>query len=216
MPFIGNKPSAVPLTSADIADGIITSAKIVDGTIVNGDINASSAIALSKLSATGTSNQVLRMNTGATALEFATISTGATAGQVIQVVSATDSTARTTTSTSFVTGSNTLSVSITPSSASNKILILAHSSIYGRSSDSHFTIFRDSTDLGAGSNKGFKVANDADVGARDGLGINYLDSPSTTSSITYQVYFRSVSGSQTTYLNEGNAKGSITCMEIKG
>ena len=40
MPFIGNKPSAVPLTSADIADGIITSAKIVDGSIVNpSDIN---------------------------------------------------------------------------------------------------------------------------------------------------------------------------------
>jgi len=50
MPFIGNKPSAVPLTSADIADSIITSAKIVDGTIVNADINASAAIASTKLS----------------------------------------------------------------------------------------------------------------------------------------------------------------------
>ena len=49
MPFIGNKPSAVPLTSADIADGIITSAKIVDGTIVNADINASAAIVATKL-----------------------------------------------------------------------------------------------------------------------------------------------------------------------
>jgi len=56
MPYTGNKPSAVPLTSADIADGIITSAKIVDGTIVNADINASSAIALSKLSTTGTAD----------------------------------------------------------------------------------------------------------------------------------------------------------------
>jgi hypothetical protein len=53
MPFIGNKPSAVPLTSADIADGIITSAKIVDGTIVNADINASAAIVGTKLSNTG-------------------------------------------------------------------------------------------------------------------------------------------------------------------
>ena len=76
MPFIGNKPSAVPLTSADIADGIITSAKIVDGTILNADINASSAIAISKIASTGTSLQVLRMNTGATALEFATPSSG--------------------------------------------------------------------------------------------------------------------------------------------
>lgn len=49
MPFIGNKPSAVPLTSADIADGIITSAKIVDGTIVNADINASAGITSAKL-----------------------------------------------------------------------------------------------------------------------------------------------------------------------
>ena len=50
MPFIGNKPSAVPLTSADITDGIITSAKIADGTIVNADINASAGIVTSKLS----------------------------------------------------------------------------------------------------------------------------------------------------------------------
>jgi hypothetical protein len=37
MPFIGNKPASVPLTSADIADSIITSAKIVDGTIARVD-----------------------------------------------------------------------------------------------------------------------------------------------------------------------------------
>ena len=58
MPFIGNKPSAVPLTSADIADGIITSAKIADGTIVNADINASAAIVATKL--TGISSQPFR------------------------------------------------------------------------------------------------------------------------------------------------------------
>ena len=50
MPFIGNAPARVPLTSADITDSIITSAKIVDGTIVNADINASAAIASTKLS----------------------------------------------------------------------------------------------------------------------------------------------------------------------
>ena len=53
MGYIGTKPSAVPLTSADIADGIITSAKIADGTIVNADINASAAIVNSKLSGVG-------------------------------------------------------------------------------------------------------------------------------------------------------------------
>ena len=87
MPFIGNKPSAVPLTSADIADGIITSAKIVDATIANADI-ANSTINLTTkvtgtlpvanggtgLAALGTSLQVLRTNSGATALEFASAS----------------------------------------------------------------------------------------------------------------------------------------------
>jgi hypothetical protein len=53
MGYVGVKPSAVPLTSADITDGIITSAKIVDGTIVNADINASAAIVNSKLSGVG-------------------------------------------------------------------------------------------------------------------------------------------------------------------
>jgi hypothetical protein len=56
MGYVGTKPSAVPLTSADITDGIITSAKIADGTIVNADIGSSAAVALSKLSTTGTAD----------------------------------------------------------------------------------------------------------------------------------------------------------------
>jgi hypothetical protein len=68
MPFIGNKPSAIPLTSADIADGIITSAKIVDGTIVNADIDASAGIASTKLSGSFgiTEADVFRVNSGFT------------------------------------------------------------------------------------------------------------------------------------------------------
>ena len=54
MGYIGTKPSAVPLTSADITDGIITSAKIADGTIVNADINASAGVVFTKLASTGT------------------------------------------------------------------------------------------------------------------------------------------------------------------
>jgi hypothetical protein len=53
MSYIGYVPAAKPLTSADITDSIITSAKIVDGTIVNADINASAAIVSTKLSGVG-------------------------------------------------------------------------------------------------------------------------------------------------------------------
>jgi len=87
MPFIGNKPSAVPLTSADIADGIITSAKIVDATIANADI-ANSTINLTTkvtgslpvanggtgLTALGSANQVLAVNSGGTALAYTAVS----------------------------------------------------------------------------------------------------------------------------------------------
>jgi len=85
MPFIGNKPSAVPLTSADIADSIITSAKIVDATIANADIANSTINLTTKVTGTlpltnggtglatlGTAAQELRVNSGATALEYYT------------------------------------------------------------------------------------------------------------------------------------------------
>jgi len=128
MPFIGNKPSAVPLTSADIADGIITSAKIVDGTIANADINSAAAIAVSKLSATGTSLQVLRMNSGATALEFATVS-GTTFGSALLHVR--DEKANTTAGGTFTSGAwqtRTLNTSLTneisgASLTSNQIIL---------------------------------------------------------------------------------------------
>jgi hypothetical protein len=46
--------------------------------------------------------------------------------------------------------------------------------------------------------------------------IMFLDSPATTSSTTYQVYFRNSGSGNTTGLNYDNSKGSITLMEIKG
>ena len=58
MGYLGYKPADKPLTSADITDSIITSAKITDGTIANADINSSAAIAVSKIAATGTFEEV--------------------------------------------------------------------------------------------------------------------------------------------------------------
>ena len=55
MSYIGKSPAVAALTASDITDGIISSAKIADGTIVNADVNASAAIAGSKLSGAGIS-----------------------------------------------------------------------------------------------------------------------------------------------------------------
>ena len=49
MGYLGKQPTAVPLSGSDIVDDSIESADIKAGTIVNSDINASAAIAQSKL-----------------------------------------------------------------------------------------------------------------------------------------------------------------------
>jgi len=132
------------------------------------------------------------------------------AGAVLQVVTATDSTNRTTTSTSYVTASNTLSVSITPSSASNKILILLSTGGGNSGANlSYYTVYRGVTNLGGA--EGFTQINGA---IYTPVNVVYLDSPSTTSSTTYQAYLK-VSGG-TGYIAYNNQLSSITVMEIKG
>jgi hypothetical protein len=159
--------------------------------------------------ADGSANQALVTN-GSGVLSFAAV--GASAGQVIQVVSSTDSTERSTSSTSFAFPSGcTLSVTITPSSASNKILVLLWLKCYSTTSGGAITIFRGSTNLGT-SGTGF-CAVSAD--AYGFVGVHYLDSPATTSATTYQVR-ASNSGAQPFYVNTGDSRASITVMEIKG
>ena len=137
------------------------------------------------------------------------------AGSVIQVVTATDSTQRTTTSTSFVTASNTLAVSITPSSTSNKIFVTANFSYLTANGTHSFrpTIYRDSTNLGDSTN-GFGNLFDGTNYEYSHATLQILDSPSTTSATTYQVYIKTVSG--TAGINTNNSFASITAFEIAG
>jgi hypothetical protein len=161
----------------------IQSLGITDGTIVNADINASAAIAGTKLSA----------------------------GAVLQAITATDATARTSTSGSLAVNSNTLSVAITPSSASNKIFIVV-TTVAGQNTGSRsakFALYRDSTSINY-----FQCNDQADI-LYYPLCISHLDSPNTTSAITYQLYF-STDGVGTTTINYATSKGSITAFEIKG
>ena len=168
-----------------------------------------SDLTLTLPSADGSSGQVLQTN-GSGVLSFAGVS--ASAGQVIQVVTATDSTERSTNSTSFAFPSGcTLSVTITPSSASNKILVLLGVRCFSDTSGGALTIFRGSTNLGT-SGSGF-----SGISANTVLyvGAHYLDSPATTSATTYQVR-ASNSGASGIYVNSGDSRASITVMEIKG
>jgi len=214
------------LTTSDVIDFIIVLGDVLnigtpsDNTVSTAKLASGLVVPYGKggtgLTTLGTAGQALVVNSGATALEYSTV--GAQAGQVIQVLSATDSTQRSTTSTSFVTASNTLSVTITPSSASNKIFLIA--TVSAKSPEGtyavYFTIYRGATNLG---NATYGMGRMEDGASRyyGFSAMNYLDSPNTTSALTYQVYFYAQVGSSTSALiNVDGAVSSITAFEIKG
>jgi len=162
---------------------------------------ADSSVSLAKLTATGTKDATTFLRGD---------NTFAGGGKVLQVVSATDNTQRSTTSGTYVTGSNTLSVNITPSATSSKILVMFSSNARSATDDkeARYTIFRDSTDLSGGNGTAFVNKNDS-----TSISSVIVDSPSTTSQLTYQVYMKAESGF-TIYLNHGSTFGTIVAMEI--
>ena len=153
------------------------------------------------------SNQSL---TSVTALPAA-ISTG----KVLQVVSAHKSDVASSTSTSYadITG---LSVNITPSSSSNKILITYGLNVSNVETDRNdFVRLMRGTVAIADPSHYFRQQNNS---VMPNLSSNYLDSPSTTSSLTYHLEWKAESG--TVYLNrrggDSTVRGAstITVMEI--
>jgi len=147
-------------------------------------------------------------------VDTATIATANISNQLTG--KATDEGQRTISSTSYATCSNTLSVDITPASASSKFLVSFDTESYFATDNvSHYlTIYRDSTDIGNSSGyglaRGFSSSSDISMGM-DGT---ILDSPNTTSEITYQVYAKLASGSGPAYFNSQTI-GTLTVLEIK-
>ena len=137
------------------------------------------------------------------------------AGSVIQVLHASHTGSSNSSSTSYVaTG---LTLDITPASTSNKILILTsyHIEIAGSSQaqDGYYQLLRDATSLvsGQASSSYDQGGDGAQVGAIHSM--NYLDSPSSTSALTYKVQMKmgTNGGSETRWDN-----GFMTLLEIAG
>jgi len=135
-------------------------------------------------------------------------------GSVLQVVSATYSTVTSSASSSFVdTG---LTATITPTSATSKILILIdHSACWKQSSDTFLKIklFRESTEISFFLKNGGYTASEAqeNIGS---CSIGYLDSPSTTSATIYKTQFASHSNTSLVGINRDDSMSTITLMEI--
>jgi hypothetical protein len=177
------------IVEANLADNAVTLAKMAGGT--DGEILTYDASGNPVAVSVGTDGQVLTSTGAGSPPAFETAAGG---GKVLQVVQGTSVGNGSTSSTSFVnTG---LSASITPSATTSKILIMSSMTIAGSSTGSgHVSIYRGSTNLGG--SYGFGGFQDA--GAVSMTGLNYLDSPSTTSSTTYYIKFRSRTGTSIEY-----------------
>jgi hypothetical protein len=128
-------------------------------------------------------------------------------GSVLQVVQGiTPSFYTTTSSSSTATG---YGLSITPTSSTSKILAMLTGDMDTgvANNQSIVTIRRGTTDLGAGSGGSIFSAANRMIGR---IAVTYLDSPATTSSTTYNIYFQAGSGSAITWYGGS----TLTLMEI--
>ena len=168
---------------------------------------------------------------------------GTGVGKILQVLSTTK--LDTFTATSLAAGAvediTGLSVNITPSSTSNKVLVFYSvqgvSAAASRVVNFATTLKRADTQIAIADAAGARIrvtnfisiradANDTNVGAT--VSYNYLDSPSSTSALTYEVGLKNIQDSALTYYvnrtygdaDDDNyrprATSSITVMEVAG
>jgi hypothetical protein len=140
-------------------------------------------------------------------------------GKVLQVVQGIKSDTFSTTSGSYieVTG---LSVSITPSNASNNVLII-YSAAFGTSNIGNHQLRRGGVEIAplntdSGYYSGWNCGEVNDPNWMGMENVAYLDSPSSTSSLTYSVYCRSRSSSHTISVNRTSADTSSVDYSIRG
>jgi len=148
-------------------------------------------------------------------------------GKILQVLQGTLTTPLTTTSTSYV---DLLTVDITPSATDSKIYVsfTTNAGTNGDVAHLYTSLFRDSTEIGSATSTDSRTGAQTVTNTGAGQQMNYagalLDSPSSTSAITYKIKVK-VGGVQTGYWNrsardnnaafyDGRTVTQITVMEV--
>jgi hypothetical protein len=141
-------------------------------------------------------------------------------GKVLQVVHANTST-EVTVSSGTLTDTG-LTATITPSSASSKILVLVtHNGNHKSADDANNTLliklFRASTEIGKTGSVNFTAS--AAQALLSSVSFNVVDSPSSTSAVTYKTQFKNINGGasvgvQKTSGGDWDSTSYITLIEI--
>ena len=148
-------------------------------------------------------------------------------GKIGQVLQSTKTDTFTATSTTYTLVTD-LSISITPSATSSKILVLSTVGIGNAGISNHFRIYRDSTSIFEGDTASSRPKTTFSWSSGNQywpqtIACQYLDSPSSTSALAYAVYVQTDGG--TAYVNRTSGDrdstyydprfvSSITVMEV--
>ena len=245
--FSGSGASLTSLNASNISSGTVGTARLGSGTASSSTyLRGDSTWAAISVSPGGSNTQVQYNSSGSFAgsanLTFngtnltsvnAILNTNGRAmvnptGGILQIIQTTYTSNTTTTSTSYVI--TPLTVTITPSSTSSKILIMVTSGFWSGGSDQGFlqlckngTVLQPYTGAaGATTANSAMYMFNGSVGARakEEWNYNYIDSPATTSATTYAIYWKVNGGTGQLgpwNLNSDFAQNSsITVMEIAG
>jgi len=214
MSYIGNKPANKAVVASDLDPAVIT-----------GQTALSSEPA--------STDEFLISDAGVLKRLDASLIGGGKIGQVVQTHFTTQS-QMSSSSFAAITG---CTVDITPSATSSKVFVMISLCAgVNQASYGFFKLYRDTTLIGSGSDSSNRIGCNFSISQNDGdntsdgvkqVNYQYLDSPSSTSALTYGMKFKHGSSStKTLRINYDNADAddakraraisTITLMEISG
>lgn len=175
-----------------------------------------SSVANTQVTGTITASQIATVNAS-------TVTTGTLpgarlpAGSVLQVVQSVYAGSSVTTSSATPVTTN-FSASITPSSSSSKILVIANpswsvNSAGGANGTAVMHIYRGGSSRYQMYCRTYNYDNANGIYQNNAQALIYLDSPATTSSTTYTLFFELAAGNGTSFTSDGG-NSSMTLMEI--
>lgn len=207
IPLISQGASADPAYGTAVVEGGGTGAATFTAyAVLCAGITATGAF--QNVSGVGTSGQALISN-GAAALPTwqnipaATLPTGA-----LFNFQSTNTTTTTSVASGTMTDITNLSVSITPTNASNKVLVRAVIQGSSGAGVAAYQLVRTSTAIGNGAAAGSRTVcggvqwGTAQANVMGTVVIEFLDTPATTSATTYKVQMSALGGSGTAYCNQ--------------
>ena len=110
-----------------------------------------------------------------------------------------------------------LSATITPTRSDSKIIVMASLNCVQKNNNTYLKVrvVRDSTEI-AKIDEGSGYTNDSSNNIVGSISCHLLDSPATTSAVTYKLQFASVSNISTTLVQVNSSLSSMILMEVSG